>query len=44
MQLSQLATWVGEREKGTFPSQPVPNPRGQAQNPNQGQVHVIQDD
>ena len=28
-QMSQLATVVGEREKGTFPSQPVPNPKGQ---------------
>jgi len=28
-QVGQLATHVGEREKGKFPSQPVPNPKGQ---------------
>ncbi|KAH9750378.1 hypothetical protein KPL71_013853 [Citrus sinensis] len=27
-QLGQLATTVAEREKGKFPSQPVPNPKG----------------
>ena len=27
-QVGQLATQVGEREKGKFPSQPVPNPKG----------------
>ncbi|KAL5543353.1 hypothetical protein UlMin_007137 [Ulmus minor] len=38
-QLGQLATAVGEREKGKFPSQPIPNPKGQYQvgssNPNE---------
>ena len=28
-QIGQLATVVGEREKGKFPSQPVPNPKSQ---------------
>jgi hypothetical protein len=28
-QVGQLETHVGEREKGKFPSQPVPNPKGQ---------------
>lgn len=28
-QIGQLATVVGEREKGKFPSQPMPNPKGQ---------------
>ena len=28
-QVGQLATQVGEREKGNFPSQPIPNPKGQ---------------
>ena len=28
-QVGQLATQVGEREKGKFPSQPIPNPKGQ---------------
>ena len=27
-QVGQLATQVGEREKGKFPSQPIPNPKG----------------
>ncbi|XP_004295618.1 PREDICTED: uncharacterized protein LOC101300039 [Fragaria vesca subsp. vesca] len=30
-QIGQLATVVGEREKGKFPSQPLPNPKGQFQ-------------
>ncbi|KAL5570758.1 hypothetical protein UlMin_020355 [Ulmus minor] len=38
-QLGQLATAVGEREKGKFPSQPISNPKGQYQvgssNPNE---------
>ncbi|KAL5578645.1 hypothetical protein UlMin_011087 [Ulmus minor] len=38
-QLGQLATAVGEREKRKFPSQPIPNPKGQYQvgssNPNE---------
>ncbi|KAL5560761.1 hypothetical protein UlMin_036972 [Ulmus minor] len=38
-QLGQLATAVGEREKGKFPSQPIPNPKGQypvgSSNPNE---------
>ena len=28
-QVGQLAAQVGEREKGKFPSQPIPNPKGQ---------------
>ena len=28
-QVGQLATQVGEREKGKFPSQLIPNPKGQ---------------
>ena len=28
-QVGQLATQVGEREKGKFASQPIPNPKGQ---------------
>ena len=28
-QVGQLATQVGEREKGKFPNQPIPNPKGQ---------------
>lgn len=28
-QIGQLANQVGERERGKFPSQPVPNPKGQ---------------
>lgn len=28
-QVGRLATQVGEREKGKFPSQPIPNPKGQ---------------
>ena len=44
MQVSQLANTIGERERGNFPSHTVMNPRGQAQNPNQEQAHVIQDD
>ena len=28
-QVGQLATQVGEREKGKFPSQPIPNPKRQ---------------
>ena len=28
-QSGQLATAIGEREKGKFPSQPIPNPKGQ---------------
>nr|XP_023922903.1 uncharacterized protein LOC112034322 [Quercus suber] len=28
-QVGQLATQFGEREKGKFPSQPIPNPKGQ---------------
>ncbi|XP_059429107.1 uncharacterized protein LOC132162912 [Corylus avellana] len=28
-QVGQLANQVGEREKGKFPSQPIPNPKGQ---------------
>ena len=27
-QLGQLASVVGEREKGKFSSQPIPNPKG----------------
>jgi hypothetical protein len=27
--IGQLANQVGERERGKFPSQPVPNPKGQ---------------
>ena len=41
MQMSQLATSMSERERGTFPSQPVPNPKNQ--NANSNQVHVVQD-
>ena len=41
MQMSQLATSVSERERGTFPSQPLPNPRNQ--NANSNQAHVVQD-
>ena len=28
-QVGQLANQMGEREKGKFPSQPIPNPKGQ---------------
>lgn len=28
-QIGQLANQMGERERGKFPSQPVPNPKGQ---------------
>ena len=28
IQLGQLATQIGERERGKFPSQPEPNPKG----------------
>jgi hypothetical protein len=27
-QIGQLANQIGEREKGKFPSQPIPNPKG----------------
>lgn len=42
-QLSQLATSLSERERerGTFPSQPVPNPRNPSNNSNH--AHVVQD-
>jgi hypothetical protein len=44
-QIGQLANQVGEREKGKFPSQPVPNPKGQfaigsSSTPTHGQEHV----
>jgi hypothetical protein len=29
-QIGQIASHLGEREKGKFPSQPVPNPKGQS--------------
>jgi hypothetical protein len=44
-QIGQLANQVGESEKGKFPSQPVPNPKGQfrigsSSTPTHGQEHV----
>ena len=46
--MGQIANQVAEREKGKFPSQPVPNPKGQfsTNNPssstyNQNQVQSI---
>ena len=44
-QVGQLATQVGEREKGKFPSQPIPNPKGQyainsSSSSTHGQEHV----
>jgi hypothetical protein len=44
-QIGQLANQVGERERGKFPSQPVPNPKGQfgigsSSTPTHGQDHV----
>jgi hypothetical protein len=44
-QIGQLANQVGERERGKFPSQPVPNPNGQfsigsSSTPTHGQEHV----
>jgi uncharacterized phage infection (PIP) family protein YhgE len=44
-QIGQLANQVGERERGKFPSQPVPNPKGQfvigsTSAPSHGQEHV----
>ncbi|XP_075670134.1 uncharacterized protein LOC142639888 [Castanea sativa] len=44
-QIGQLATQVGEREKGKFPSQPIPNPKGQyaingSSSSTHGQEHV----
>jgi len=41
MQISQLATILNECERGTFPSQPIPNPRNQ--NSNSNQAYVVQD-
>ena len=47
MQLSQQANPISERQKGTLPSQPLPNPRNprqanEAQNPNQcNLVHIL---
>jgi uncharacterized coiled-coil protein SlyX len=43
--IGQLANQMGEREKGKFPSQPVPNPKGQfvignTSAPSYGQKHV----
>ena len=44
-QVGQLATQVGEREKRNFPSQPIPNPKGQyaingSSSSTHGQEHV----
>ena len=44
-QVGQLATQFGEREKGKFPSQPIPNPKGQyvingSSSSTHGQEHV----
>jgi hypothetical protein len=44
-QIGQLANQVGEREREEFPSQPVPNPKGQfvigsTSAPSHGQEHV----
>jgi len=44
-QIGQLANQMGERERGKFPSQPVPNPKGQfvigsTSGPSHGQEHV----
>jgi uncharacterized coiled-coil protein SlyX len=44
-QIGQLANQVGEIERGKFPSQPVPNPKGQfviesTSAPSHGQKHV----
>jgi hypothetical protein len=44
-QMAQLANQMGERERGKFPSQPVPNPKGQfgigsSSTPTHGQEHV----
>ena len=44
-QVGQLATQVGEREKGKFPSQPILNPKGQyaingSSSSTNGQEHV----
>ena len=44
-QVGQLATQVGEREKRKFPSQPIPNPKGQyaingSSSSTHGQEHV----
>jgi len=44
-QIGQLANQVGERERGKFSSQPVPNPKGQfvigsTSDPSHGQEHV----
>jgi uncharacterized coiled-coil protein SlyX len=44
-QIGQLANQMGERERGKFPSQPVPNPKGQfvigtTSAPLHGQEHV----
>ena len=41
MQMSQLANLVSERERGTFPSQPITNPRNA--NTNSSQANVVQD-
>jgi hypothetical protein len=43
--IGQLANQMGERERGKFPSQPVPNPKGQfvigsTSAPSHGQEHV----
>ena len=44
-QVGQLATQVGEREKGKFSNQPIPNPKGQyaingSSSSTHGQEHV----
>jgi len=44
-QIGQLANQIGEREKGKFPSQPAPNPKGKfviggSSAPSYGQEHV----
>ena len=44
-QIGQLANQVGEKERGKFPSQPAPNPKGQfnigsSSNPTHRQEHV----
>jgi len=42
LQVSQMATQIGEREKGTIPSQPVANPKDARSTPSSpAQINAI---
>jgi len=44
LQIGQLTSAVSERENGTFPSQPMSNPRTQNLNQKANQARMRQDD